>query len=60
MTTVRGYVAGHSGRAERVLVVNESGAVPASQGGAELLFDVIRIAYERTRVIVTTKLPFEQ
>jgi hypothetical protein len=28
--------------------------------GAELLFDVISAAYERTSVIVTTNLPFEQ
>jgi hypothetical protein len=29
-------------------------------GEAELLFDVISTAYERTSVIVTTNLPFEQ
>jgi hypothetical protein len=28
--------------------------------GAELLFDVISTAYEKTSVIVTTKLPFER
>ena len=28
--------------------------------GSELLFDVISAAYERTSVIVTTNLPFEQ
>ena len=34
--------------------------VPASQVGTELLFDVISTAYERSSVIVTTKLPFEE
>jgi len=36
------------------------GYVPASQVGAELLFDVISTAYERSSVIVTTNLPFEE
>ena len=34
--------------------------VPASQVGAELLFDVISTAYERSSVIVTTNLQFEE
>jgi DNA replication protein DnaC len=34
--------------------------VPASKVGAELLFDVISTAYERSSVIVTTNLPFEE
>jgi DNA replication protein DnaC len=34
--------------------------VPASQAGAELLFDIISTAYEKTSVIVTTNLPFER
>ena len=34
--------------------------MPASQVGAELLFDVISTAYEKTSVIVTTNLPFER
>src|SRR5262245_34541785 len=33
---------------------------PASQVGAELLFDIISTAYEKTSVIVTTNLPFER
>ena len=34
--------------------------MPASKLGAELLFDVISMAYERTSLIVTTNLPFER
>ena len=40
-------------------LLDELGYVPASKLGAELLFDVIGNAYERTSVIVTTNLPFE-
>ena len=47
------------GRLE-LLVLDELGYVPASQAGAELLFDVISTAYEKTSVIVTTNLPFER
>lgn len=43
-----------------LLVLDEFGYVPASQTGAELLFDVISTAYEKTSVIVTTNLPFER
>src|SRR5271170_1824158 len=43
-----------------VLVLDEFGYVPASKTGAELLFDVISTAYEKTSVIVTTNLPFER
>jgi DNA replication protein DnaC len=43
-----------------VLVLDELGYVPASQAGAELLFDIISTAYEKTSVIVTTNLPFER
>ena len=42
-----------------LLVLDEFGYVPASKVGAELLFDVISSAYERTSVMVTTNLPFE-
>jgi DNA replication protein DnaC len=41
-------------------VLDELGYVPASQVGAELLFDVISTAYERSSAIVTTNLPFEE
>ena len=42
-----------------LLILDELGYVPASKLGAELLFDVIATAYERTSLIVTTNLPFE-
>ena len=43
-----------------LLILDELGYVPASQVGAELLFDVISTAYERSSVIVTSNLPFEE
>ena len=43
-----------------LLILDELGYVPTSKLGAELLFDIISSAYERTSVIVTTNLPFEQ
>jgi len=42
-----------------LLVLDELGYVPASKVGAELLFDVISTAYERTSLVVTSNLPFE-
>ena len=42
-----------------LLILDELGYVPATKVGAELLFDVISTAYERTSMIVTTNLPFE-
>jgi DNA replication protein DnaC len=42
-----------------LLVLDELGYVPATKVGSELLFDVISTAYERTSLIVTTNLPFE-
>jgi DNA replication protein DnaC len=42
-----------------LLILDELGYVPATKVGAELLFDVIATAYERTSLMVTTNLPFE-
>ena len=42
-----------------LLILDELGYVPTSKLGAELLFDVISTAYERTSLIVTSNLPFE-
>jgi len=42
-----------------LLILDELGYVPFSKTGAELLFDVVGRAYERTSLIVTTNLPFE-
>jgi len=42
-----------------LLILDELGYVPFSKTGAELLFDVVSRAYERTRLLVTTNLPFE-
>ena len=40
-------------------MLDELGYVPTSKLGSELLFEVISTAYERTSLIVTTNLPFE-
>jgi len=42
-----------------LVVLDELGYIPFSKAGAELLFEVISRAYERTSLIMTTNLPFE-
>ena len=45
-------------RAE-LIVLDELGYVPFAKAGAELLFDAVGRAYERTSLMLTTNLPFE-
>jgi DNA replication protein DnaC len=42
-----------------LMILDEFGYVPTTKAGAELLFDVIATAYERSSVVLTTNLPFE-
>jgi DNA replication protein DnaC len=47
-------------QAVKLLIVDELGYVPLSPTGAELLFEVLSLRYERGSTIVTSNLPFEE
>ena len=44
---------------QHLIILDEFGYVPFSKAGAELLFEVVSRAYERTSLVLTTNLPFE-
>jgi len=46
-------------QAVKLLIIDELGYVPLSPTGAELLFEVLSLRYERGATIVTSNLPFE-
>jgi len=44
---------------QHVVILDEFGYIPFTKVGAELLFEVVGRAYERSSLIITTNLPFE-
>ena len=44
----------------KLLIIDELGFVPLSKSGAELLFEVISQCYERSSIIITSNLPFDE
>jgi DNA replication protein DnaC len=42
------------------LIIDELGFVPLSKTGAELLFEIISQCYERSSIIITSNLPFDE
>ena len=43
-----------------LLIIDESGFVPLSKTGAELLFELISQRYERGATLITSNLPFDE
>ncbi len=43
-----------------LLIIDELGFVPLSKTGAELLFEVFSLRYERGSTLVTSNLPFDE
>jgi DNA replication protein DnaC len=44
----------------KLLIIDELGFVPLSKSGAELLFEVFSLRYERGSTLVTSNLPFDE
>jgi DNA replication protein DnaC len=44
----------------RLLIIDELGFVPLSKTGAELLFEMISLRYERGSTLITSNLPFDE
>ena len=44
----------------KLLIIDESGFVPLSKTGAELLFELISQRYERGATLITSNLPFDE
>ena len=45
---------------QNLLIIDELGFVPLSKTGAELLFEIISLCYERGSIIITSNLPFDE
>lgn len=45
---------------QNLLIIDELGFVPLSKTGAELLFEIISQCYERSSIIITSNLPFDE
>lgn len=44
----------------KLLIIDELGFVPLSKTGAELLFEMISLRYERGSTLITSNLPFDE